>query len=221
MDNPWILVVVAALLLCGWVSALIYRRKGRSPVGGFLLGLLLAWAGILIALAMPRQGFPPRGSRLGWLGLPILALLAVSIALTVHWESGRVLAQEALPDGSYRIGAATFSEMRAGFCQGEYKDSGWRCRSGGYPCASVRVSCDAAATANCEYLVGMWFSTESGRSFGRDNSEAKLISVPPGESRPASYALYRACYHNETVEAGHLRVEEPEEGRRTTIAFGR
>jgi hypothetical protein len=64
-------------------------------------------------------------------------------------------------------------------------------------------------------------SSESGRSFGRDNSEAKLVGVPPGETRPARFGLYRACYHNETVESGHLRGVEPDGGQRTTISFAR
>jgi hypothetical protein len=221
MDNPWILLIAAALLLCGWVSALIYRRKGRPVAVGFILGLLLAWIGILIALAMPRQGMAPRGSRLGWLGLPLLVLLGVSIALVSGWEAGRALAYDALADGSYQIGEATFGNLRAGFCQGEFKGQGWRCRSGGFPCASVQVACDADAGANCEYQVSMLFSTESGRSFGGDNSEARLVSVPPGETRMVSFHLYRACYHNETVESGRLRVEEPDGGRRTTISFAR
>ncbi len=221
MNSPWILVTAAALLLCGWVSALIYQRKGRPVVVGFILGLLLAWAGILIALAMSRKGEAPRGSRLGWLGLPILAFLGVSIALVSGWETGRALDYEALPEGGYRIGEATFSNLRTGFCQSEYKGQGWRCGSGGFPCASVLVACDADATTNCVYQVGMSFSTESGRSFGRDNSEAKLVDVPPGETRPASFHLYRACYHNETVESGRLRVEDLEGGRRTTISFTR
>ena len=67
----------------------------------------------------------------------------------------------------------------------------------------------------------MSFSTESGRSFGRDSSEAEMVSVAPGETRPVSFHLYRACYHSETVKAGRLRVEEPDGGRRTTISFAR
>jgi hypothetical protein len=221
MGIPWILLIVAAELLCGWVAAYISQRKGRSPVGGFILGLLLSWAGILVASVLSHGSGISVHSRFRWLLAPILILLAVSIVLVFRWESGRALAYEALRDGAYRVSDATFSEPWVGFCQGEYKNSGWRCGQGGFPCARVQVSCDVRAASSCEYLVHMGFSTKSGRRFGQTDEEQKSVSVPPGETKLVAFSLYRDCYSSETADGGTLHVQTANGERRAVIRFSR
>jgi hypothetical protein len=125
-----------------------------------------------------------------------------------------------LPDGRIRIGDATFSEIQAGF-RSDVVVGGTRCLSGGYPHASVKVACDASASAPCEYLVGVEFRTETGRRFGGE-SQPRPVSVPPGEEKPVDFGWPRSgCYSNEHATAVDLSVKEAGgEGRRTKTTIG-
>jgi len=67
MDDGVVFAMVIGNFVCAVITALIMSSKGRSGLGGFLLGLLLGIFGIVIALLMSSdsQTIVKRGLQLG------------------------------------------------------------------------------------------------------------------------------------------------------------
>ena len=59
--------LIVVLILCGFFSAYVAARKGRSPVAWWFVGALLPGVGVIMSLAMPAGSPalrpPPDGQR--------------------------------------------------------------------------------------------------------------------------------------------------------------
>jgi cytochrome c biogenesis protein CcdA len=121
-DVGFLITIGIVYGLCGWVSALILGRKGRTRGAGWALGLLGPW-GILIAAVLPRvpaPGTEPRAAPQGAIRRPAMVTAAAVTLLVIggFLASGPVLLTVALLVEDWQSDEIEFAFVMALFALG-------------------------------------------------------------------------------------------------------